>query len=231
MQSIEEVIFLCSFLKELAPFSCSLSHILMSASRFRRLTDHHPCHNVFNMETLLSASESALISPKPNVSRKPSLVCGTQEACISDLFWNLHFMLGVRSAFFKANWNYILFPEDQNIFDEIALKIVTKPDGLAPFPFANRTQFDARSDHKRTSLKKSFNRHDDKLKAETKFHTMAGTLHNSIAKDNKPSQLPQKLWNRWQMTTWSISAGFVVFGRVFHYGKVVQFVLRDSHGS
>ena len=57
MQSIEEVIFLCSFLKELAPFSCSLSHILISASRFRRLTDRQLCHNVFIIETFLPVSE------------------------------------------------------------------------------------------------------------------------------------------------------------------------------
>jgi len=69
------------------------------------------------------------------------------------------------------------------------LKILTKPVGLAPLPFSNRTQFDARFDNKRTSLKKkSFNRHD-KLTAENKFHAMP--LQNSIAKDNKPSQLPQ----------------------------------------
>lgn len=77
-------------------------------------------------------------------------------------------MLGVRLAFFKASWNYILFPEDQTIFDKIDFKILTKPDGLAPFPFENRTQFD----EKRTSLKTSINRHDDKLKAETKSHRM-----------------------------------------------------------
>ena len=79
-------------------------------------------------------------------------------------------MLGVRLAFFNASWNYILFPEDQNIFDKIAMKILTKPDGLAPFPFANRTQFE----DKHTSLKKSINRYDDKLKAETKSHRMPG---------------------------------------------------------
>lgn len=67
---------------------------------------------------------------------------------------------------FKANWNDILFPEDQNVFDKIAFEILTKPDELAPFPFA--------IDDKRTSLKKSINRNYDKLKAETKTHGMPG---------------------------------------------------------
>lgn len=66
---------------------------------------------------------------------------------LADLFWNLHLILGVRLAFFKANWNDILFPEDQNTFDKIAFEILTKPDGLAPFPFA--------IDDKRTSIKKN----------------------------------------------------------------------------
>ena len=77
-------------------------------------------------------------------------------------------MPGARLAFFKASRNYIRFPEERNNFGKRALKILTKPDGLAPFPFANRTQFD----DKRTSLKKSINRHGDKLKAETKSHSM-----------------------------------------------------------
>lgn len=156
MQSIEEVIFLCSFLKELAPFSCSLSHILMSASRFRRLTDRQLCHNVFIIETLLPASESALMSPTRNSFKRTCpgnefLVCGTQKAYIPDLFWNLHLVC----ALHFTSWNYILASGDQNISDKIALKILTKPDMSAPYPFPNRTQFAGN----RTSL----NRHDEKL--------------------------------------------------------------------
>lgn len=52
------------------------------------------------------------------------------------------------------------FPVDQTISDKRTLKIRTKPDTAAPFPFQNRTKFD----EKRTSLlKESIKQHDEKL--------------------------------------------------------------------
>ena len=44
-------------------------------------------------------------------------------------------MLGVRLACFRARWNYILFPADQNISDiKIALKNLTETRRVGAFP-------------------------------------------------------------------------------------------------